>query len=200
MLALFRHEDQIRRLEEKTPSRLLRVRFQGSIFALVAEDRGDSLKYLSVHALATQGFGQANDAWAQVQTNMAERAQTLQIFGMAPFWFVDCPGWPPSAFLIWAGLRAWARQILESDRPVMAASFSADQLILGFADSAEFHDRLSHAREAPVEAPLFPLPFLINEDALPTAIREIDIAAGDQVTLTPDEKNRTPIRLPLWDV
>lgn len=197
MLALFRNEDQLGRLEQS--GRLLRVRFQGPIYAVAAEDLGESLKYITVEAAAAQGFDSAAKAWGQIQENMAARAGTLKVFGMAPFWFVDCKGWPPSAFLAWAGLRSWARTKLETDRPIMAASFSADQLIVGLADSAEFHDRLSHAREAPVEKPLLSLPFLLNEGSLPTAIKEIDLVAGDQVTLQPDDPSAKAVTLPIWD-
>ncbi len=197
MLTVFRTEDQIGRLEQS--GRLLRVRFHGPIFAVAAQDLGDTLKYVNIEQVAAQGFDSTAAAWAQVQSNMAQRANSLEIFGMAPFWFVACPGWPPSAFFAWVGLRGWARNAMEKDRPIMAASFSTDQLIIGLADSAEFHDRLSHAREAPVEKPLFSLPFLLNEDALPMPIREIDLVAGEHVSLKPDDPQAATISLPLWD-
>ena len=198
LLALLRNEDQLERLERS--GRLLRRRFHGPIFAVAAEDLGDRLKYISCAAVAALGFDSGAAAWAQVQVNLAERARTLQVFGLAPFWFVACPSWPPSAFLVWAGLCAWVQAALDTDRPILAASFSSDQLIVGFADSAEFHDRLSQARQAPVESPLLPLPFLLNEVVPPMPIRKIDLEAGDKVILIPDNPQTSPQHLPLKPV
>ena len=181
MLALFRDEATLARLE--TSGRLLRRRFLQSIFVVAAEDLGESLRYLRIADLTARGFDNAQAAWAQVQLQMDRRAQSLDLFGMAPFWFVDCPGWPPSAFLAWNGLHAWAHARLGDGRRLMAASFSADQLILGYADSAEFHNRLTHAHQAPVAQPLFPFPFLLSDTSNPQPISRIDLTLGETVRL-----------------
>ena len=190
MLALFKDERDLARLERS--GRLFRRRFLQQVFAVAATDLGDRLAYVSAEKVAAQGYASAAAAWAQVQDNFASRVETLSFFGQAPFWFVDFPGWPPSALLMWAGLHGWAQQALETDRPLMAASFSADQLIIGLADSAEFHDRLTHAREAPAQQPLFALPFLLQAEALPLGIAQVNLAIGRQVRLAFHDSNHHP--------
>ena len=183
MLCVLKSAHELSRLERS--GRLLHTRFHDQIFALAADDLGDSLRYVTPSAAAAKGFTSPESAWTQIQKNLTARAPTLEVFGLAPFWFVDCPGWPPSAFLNWRGLHTWGQQVLKTNHPLMAASFSSDQLILGLANSGEFHNRLSHARQAPVERPLLSLPFLLNANALPTPIAKIDLVFGAHVTLTP---------------
>ena len=186
MLSLFRDEEKIGRLEQS--GRLLRRRIYKSIFAVAAEDLGETLRFVRVKDLAERGVADAQTAWTQIQDAFTARANTLSHFGLPPFWFVDCPDWPPSAFLMWHGLSNWAAGHLKTDRPLMAAAFSANQLILGLADSAEFHNRLSHAHQAPAEQPLFPVPFLLTQNGPPRAIARIDLALGHQVTLYPEDE------------
>ena len=187
MLAVFRTEDQIKRLEARASSRFLRLPFADKVWAVAAEDQGETLRYVPEGSEAS---------WADIHANFAMRAQGLGVFGMAPFWFIDCKDWPPSAFLFWQGFPSWAQDALQTPRPLMAAAFSSEQLILGFADSAEFHDRLTHAHAAPVESPLFPLPFLLGDEG-PEAISKIDVSLGDQVSLYPNDPNQQSVHLPL---
>lgn len=197
MLSLFKTERELGRLEKS--GRLFSYRFSGQVFAVAADDLGDLVKYLKTEAVAQRGYENAEAAWADVQSAFKDREGQLEIFGMAPFWFVDCRSWVPSAFLAWTGLHAWLAANLKTERPLMAASFSREQLIVGFADSVEFHDRLSHAREAPVESPLFPLPFILRPEEQPLAVEKIELQMGQQVTLTPEDKGLHILEFDLRD-
>ena len=195
MLCLLKSETTLGRLE--TSGRLFRRRFHGPIFAVAAHDEGAQLRYVRAADVARAGYASAAQAWTFIDANMTQQAGKLDLFGLAPFWFVGCEGWPPSAFLAWRGLHDWVCQALHSDRPLIAASFSADQLLVGFADSAEFHDRLGHAREAPVAQPLLPLPFLLSPDAAPRAIARIEVHLGDRALLYPEGQGAQGLALPL---
>lgn len=196
-LSLLKTETDIRRLEKS--GRLLRRGFSGPVQQVAAFDLGDSLKYARPEDVAEMGFDTIDLAWTAAGEGLSAYTDKLELLGNPPFWFIACDDWPASAFLGWAGLAAWANTKTGGERPLMVAAFSADQLIVGFADSSEFHDRLTHAREAPQEQPLLPLPFLLRRNAPPLPIAKIELVAGDAAYLSLDEPEAAPIKLSLID-
>ena len=127
---------------------------------VAAIDTGDKLRLVRP-AEAAQQFANFDDvatAWQYIDQQMDTRLAALNLVGTAPFWFLDCDDWPSSAFLCAPRFLAWARQRSGANRPLMAAAFSSEQLLIGYADSAEFHDRLGHVRSTPMQRPLMALP------------------------------------------
>lgn len=185
MLSVLKTEQDLQRLEKS--GRLLRRGFATGLHQVAAFDVGDKLR-LARPQDAAEHFENLKAAWASIDEGLDARLRNLALVGSTPFWFLDCEDWPSSAFLAAPGFWNWTQTHMAEDRPLMAACFSAEQLLLGFADSAEFHDRLGHAREAPTQRPLGPLPFLLTTTGL-SAIAQIQLHLGECVRMLP--KNTT---------
>lgn len=191
LLSVLRSETQIRRLEANASCRLFRKPFFDNFWVVAAEDFGHTLRYISADRIEDGAI-----VWAQIHSNFDKLSETCDTSGSSPFWFVECRTWPPSSLLAWDGLKNWLAQSLQADRPCVAAAFSSEQLIVGFADSAEFYNRLSHAQSTAPNNPLFRLPFLLRNEG-PLAIAQIDVSLGKKVALKPALRSQQSIELAL---
>ena len=192
MLSVLKTEEDVRRLEKS--GRLLRRGFLPGLSQVAAQDVGDKLRLVKPEDAAS-AFDSVGATWAHIDAALDERLAGYDLVGGAPFWFLGCDDWPGSTFLAAPSFMAWVKSKLGEERPVMVASFSAEQLLLGYGDSAEFHDRLGHVREAPMERPLAPFPFLVRDGLL--AIEKIELHLGTRARLIPQDQNHEPLEFAL---
>ena len=193
MLSVLKTDDDLRRLEKS--GRLLRRSFLPGLHQVAAVDTGDRLRLIRPAAAAEQ-FESVAETWAHIDAGLDARLAGYGLVGSAPFWFLDCDDWPSAAMLAAPGFAVWAKARVGVDRPLMTACFSAEQLLIGFGDCAEFHDRLGHVRAAPMERPLAPFPFLMDKGRLVT-IEKIELHLGDLARLIPQDGGLEPYEFAL---